>query len=70
MGRRYDPNAKIHDPEWIAQYNRQDRHKPAAQVAVRIPQDMLDRWHAAAAQASLTLKEWIVQRCERDQAPS
>ncbi len=65
MGRRYDPNAKIHDPAWMAAYNRQDRHRPAAQVAIRIPPSMLDRWHAAAGRAGLTLKEWIIQQCER-----
>ena len=65
MGRAYNPHAKTHDPAWIAAYNRQNRHKPSAQVAIRIPQGMLDRWHVAAAQAGLTLKEWIVQQCER-----
>ncbi len=68
MGRAYNPQAKTHDPAWIAAYNRQNRHKPAAQVAFRIPYDLHDRWQTAARQAHLTLKEWIVQQCERSQS--
>ncbi len=66
MGRRYDPNAKIHDPAWIAAYNRQDRHKPAARIDFRVPYELHDRWQQAAKAAGLTLKEWIIQRCDRD----
>lgn len=60
MARPYDPNAKSHDPAWIAAYNRQDRHRPAANVAIRIPPAVRDRWHAAANAEGLTLKDWIV----------
>ena len=65
MARPYDPNAKAHDPAWIASRNRQDRHLPAAQVSLRIPYAVHDRWRAAANAEGLTLKDWIVTRLDQ-----
>ena len=64
MSRKPNPDAKVHDPAYITKRNREVRQRNRAQVAIRIPDEMLARWHAAAAHRELTLKEWIVETLE------
>ena len=63
MARPYDPHAKTHDPAWIAARNRQDRHKLGTQISLRIPSETRDHWRTQAQAKGLTLKDWIIQRC-------
>ena len=65
MPRKPDPQAKCRDPEYIAMRNQQVRHRDHAQVSIRVPDDTLARWHAAAAQHNQTLKDWVVSTLDQ-----
>lgn len=68
MPRQKDPNAKIRNPAYIAERNRQIRHLNHAQVSIRIPESMLANWHAAATEKNISLKDWMVEVLEREYA--
>ena len=65
MSRPTNPQAKRHDPAYQAARNHQDRHRPQAQIGLRVPEAVRDRWHAAAAAQGLTLKAWIIHHLNR-----
>lgn len=68
MPRPVDPRAKTHNPEYVAERNRQVRHRHHAQVSIRIPEDTLAAWHATAARREQSLKDWIVETLNRASA--
>ncbi len=65
MPRRMNPQAKRHDPAYQAARNHQDRHRPQAQIGLRVPEAIRDRWHAAAQREGLNLKAWIIRHLNR-----
>ena len=60
MARKANPQAKSHDPNYIAARNRQVRQRHHAQVSIRIPDDTLAGWHSASTSHNQTLKDWMV----------